>query len=148
MIKISASYSKKLPTKLLYSSESVFCSIEKEVSSQASASEIQRTIADTFKLVRESVGSELSVGQADQRESRREERSQRPQGRQQRDAGRGADQRSTNKQIQYILRLGQEQNLGLPELNRQVADIYGAGNVYDLSKRDASAFVDVLKAAA
>lgn len=147
MIKVNASYSKKLPIPdQEYSSQSFMCSIEAEVNSGAAASEIQRTIADTFDLVKRSVENEIQ-GRSSQWSSGREER---PQGRRDRDNGRdrGADARATNKQIQYILSLGQEQNLGLPELNRQVADLYGAGNVYDLSKRQASKYVDVLRAAA
>ncbi|VGO14102.1 hypothetical protein PDESU_04284 [Pontiella desulfatans] len=145
MTKITGSYSKKLPTEARFSSESVFCSIEKEIGSDATASEIQRAIAETFELVRDSVESELTIGRGAQRPRRREER---PHDRRDHDNGRGTDQRCTNRQVQFILRLGQEQNLGLPELNRKVAELYEAGNVYDLSKRDASAFVDVLKAAA
>jgi hypothetical protein len=144
VIKLNASYSKKVPAEQEYSSKSFMACVEVELPTGASARELQSKIHDTFALVKQSVEDEIN-DQTGQRSTGREER---PQGRQRREGGRGADQRATNKQVQYILSLGQERNLGLPELNRRVADLYEAANVYDLSKRDASAFVDVLKAAA
>ena len=142
MIKLNASYSKKVPAELDYSSKSFMACVEVELPTGATASELQAKIHDTFELVKASVEDEIE-GRSGQRSSSRERCPQQcSQGR-----GAGGDARATNKQVQYILSLGKERRLGLPELNRQVAELYGSANVYDLSKRDASAFVDVLKTA-
>ena len=143
MIKIISSYSKKVPADMDYSSQSFMASVETEIAAGASPSEIQRTLAETFDLVKDSVETEIgSVTQSRGRRRDRRQNNRREHG------GERGDARCTNKQVKFILSLGEEQGLGLPELNRQVADLYGAGNVYDLSKRDASAYVDVLKDAA
>ena len=144
MIKLNASYSKKIPAEQDYSSMSFMACVEVELPTGVTISELQSKIHDTFSLVKGSVEDEIT-GATGQRSSGRERRpQQRSQGR---GAGGAGGARATNKQVQYILSLGQEQRLGLPELNQQVAELYGSGNVYDLSKRDASAFVDVLKTA-
>jgi hypothetical protein len=143
MIKLNASYSKKVPAEQDFSSKSFMACVEVELPAGASAQELQAKIHETFELVKQSVEDEIEgrTTQAPASTPPRQQSSRQPQ-------SRGSDERATNKQVQYILSLGQEQRLGLPELNRQVAELYGAGNVYDLSKRDASKFVDVLKAAA
>jgi len=143
MLKLNASYSKKVPAEQEYSSKSFMASVEVELPTGLSERELEAKIQETFDLVRRSVEDEIdgrtihsSASAPQQHQNGRESRS------------RGSDDRATNKQVQYILSLGKERQLGLPELNRQVAELYGAGNVYDLTKRDASKFVDVLKAAA
>jgi hypothetical protein len=143
MIKLNASYSKKVPAELDYSSKSFMACVEVELPTGASARELQAKIHDTFALVKQSVEEEINGRTAQSPATT----SQQPQGERQ-SQSRGPEVRATNKQVQYILSLGKDQRLGLPELNRQVAELYGAGNVYDLSKRDASRFVDILKAAA
>lgn len=141
MIKINASYSKKMPTAEQYSSESVFCSIEKEVSSGASASEIQRTVAETFELVRESVEAELSSERRGQRSNRREER---PQGRQQRQ--RQPDGKASNKQISYLLDIAKSRDIKPRELDAGIRERYAyAETVYDLSRADCSFMIDHLQ---
>lgn len=54
---------------------------------------------------------------------------------------------ATNKQIQFLLRLGQQQRLSKKQLESRVAEILGCqSDIYQLSKRDAGVVLDFLTA--
>ena len=59
MLKLNASYSKKVPAKGEYSSQSYHASIEVELSDGLTANQIQDRIHETFAMVRDSVEAEL-----------------------------------------------------------------------------------------
>jgi hypothetical protein len=59
MLKLNASYSKKVPAESEYSSQSYHASIEVEIPDGLSADQLQTRIHDTFSLVRNSVENEL-----------------------------------------------------------------------------------------
>lgn len=63
MIKLNASYSKKVPAEQEYSSKSFLACIEVELPTGATAKELQAKIHDTFELVKASVEAEIT-GQA------------------------------------------------------------------------------------
>lgn len=65
MLKINASYSKKVPAEAEYSSQSYHCSIEAELPDGLSHEQLQERIHATFATVREAVEAELH-GQATQ----------------------------------------------------------------------------------
>lgn len=65
MIKLNASYSKKVPAEQDYSSKSFMACVEVELPAGASSQELQAKIHETFDLVRRSVEDEIG-GQTNQ----------------------------------------------------------------------------------
>ena len=59
MLKLNASYSKKVPAEGEYTSQSYHASIEVELPDGLSQEQLQGRIHETFAMVRESVESEL-----------------------------------------------------------------------------------------
>jgi hypothetical protein len=139
MLKLNASYSKKVPGDEQFSSQSFLASIEVELPHGMTSRELQDKIHDTFDLVKTSVENELSARTASAAPV--------PQSRPEAPAATSAAT-ATNKQIGYILKLGKEHQKGLPELNEMAHSLFKAESIYQLTKRDASALVDQLKMAA
>ena len=142
MIKLNASYSKKVPTQQKYSSESYLACVEVELPTGATPQELQQQIHDTFALVKQSVEAEIN-GQTTHDQA--QERQSRQDGRQ------GHSQPyipASNKQVKYILDLGKAKDMTLAALNAEAHQLYGVDSIYNLSKPDASRFVDHLKQAA
>ena len=65
MLKLNASYSKKVPADQEYSSQQYHASVEQELSDSLKPEELRQRIRDTFELVRQSVETELNVLRAD-----------------------------------------------------------------------------------
>ncbi|MDF7824078.1 hypothetical protein P4B35_08645 [Pontiellaceae bacterium B12227] len=137
MIKLNASFSKKVPAEQEYSSKSFLASVEVELPSGASAQELRQKIHDTFELVKQSVEDEISA--------QAKESSGTQQGPQKRTDTSG---NASNKQIKYILDLGKARQKALSDLNVEAGRLYGVDSIYNLTKMDASRFVDALKQAA
>ena len=138
MIKLNAAYSKKVPAEQEYSSKSFLASVEVELPSNAIEQELRQKIHDTFELVKQSVEEEINA-QATTHSSGSQ---QRPQERTE------APPKASNKQIKFILDLGKAREKPLSDLNVEVAHLYGADSIYNLTKKDASRYVDLLKQAA
>lgn len=138
MLKLNASYSKKVPTPEKFSSESYLACIEVELPTGQTTQQLQDKIHETFELVKASVESEIA-----DRTSTGSVKQQRPQARPE-----ASTDTATNKQIQFLLKLGKGCNKGLPELNAMAQSQFKAESIYQLTKRDASALVDKLKLAA
>ncbi len=138
MLKLNASYSKKVPAELEYSSKSFMACIEVELPTGATAKEVQAKLHGTFELVRQSVEAEIAgtatSGSAQSKVSAK--------------PATGAPAKASNKQVKYILDLGKAREKRLADLNEEVAMLYQVESIYELSKKDASKFVDVLKQAA
>ena len=71
MLKLNASYSKKIPADTEYSSQSFHASVEIELPDGLSSEQLNAKIHETFALVRDSVEAELhgeniNAGQAEQ----------------------------------------------------------------------------------
>ena len=60
MLKLNASYSKKIPAEQDYSSKSFHASIETELPDGLSEEQLKAKIHDTFQLVKESVEAEIN----------------------------------------------------------------------------------------
>ena len=152
MLKLNASYSKKVPAEQEYSSKSYHASIECEMPSGQTAAQLKQKIHDTFKLVESAVEAEIA-GEIPSCASRPQEASQsRPRihkPRAQNSPGNSAGSNTaTNSQIQYIVGLAEKAGQGLPELNTIAQTQFGAESIYQLNRKDASALVDQLKLAA
>ena len=63
MLKINASYSKKVPAETEYSSQSYHCTIESELPDGLTHQQLQERIHATFALVRQAVENELHGAQ-------------------------------------------------------------------------------------
>ena len=59
MLKINASYSKKVPAEIEYSSQSYHCQIESELPDGLTHEQLQARIHETFALVKQAVEAEL-----------------------------------------------------------------------------------------
>ena len=140
MLKLNASYSKKVPTSEQFSSQSYHCSVEVELSDAATPEQLQAKIHDTFALVRDAVESELHGKPAAKPEPAAQ--SAKP------EVTKPDTAKASNKQVKFILDLAKGKGLTLSALNARVQDRFKVETVYDLARRDASRFVDELKAAA
>ena len=140
MLKLNASYSKKVPTSEQFSSQSYHCSVEVELSDAATPEQLQAKIHDTFALVRDAVESELHGKPAVKPEPAAQApfpESAKP------DAA-----KASNKQVKYLLDLAKGKGLTLSALNARVQDKFKVESIYELARKDASRLVDELKAAA
>ena len=140
MLKLSASYSKKVPTSEQFSSQSYHCSVEIELSDAATPEQLQAKIHDTFALVRDAVESELHGNPAAKPEPAAQTVKPEP--------AKPDAAKASNKQVKYLLDLAKGKGLTLTALNARVLDRFKVETVYDLARKDASKLVDELKAAA
>lgn len=140
MLKLSASYSKKVPTSEQFSSQSYHCSVEIELSDAATPEQLQAKIHDTFALVRDAVESELHGNPAAKPEPAAQTVKPEP--------AKPDAAKASNKQVKYLLDLAKGKGLTLTALNARVQDRFKVETIYDLARKDASKLVDELKAAA
>lgn len=141
MLKISASYSKKVPGAEPYSSEGVHVSIEAEVpqSLLAQPQELQGHIQEMFREVRTSVEQQLEGERGPVLTASRQPAFPRP-------AGNGAAPRAaaaSPRQIQYAASLAKRVwNLSPEELAREL----GVSRLDELTGKQASDLIERLKA--
>ena len=136
MLKLNASYSKKVPAEGEYSSQSYHASIEVELPDGLSAEQLNGKIHETFEMVRNSVEAELHQNSPSQ------------QG--------GNVQQSTNnqpvqgstpaspKQINYLLTLASRRGI----TPQQIAIQNNVADINQLSKKQCSALIEQWKNAA
>ena len=135
MLKLNASYSKKLPAEAEFSSRSYHASIEQELPDGLSPEQLRGRIHDTFALVRDAVDRELN-GSAGSREA--------PPGPSAREPSREAAPRASNRQIKFLTDLATRQGLSLADLNADIRRRFGIDGLYDLDKKQASRLLDEL----
>ena len=144
MLKLNASYSKKVPAAGEYTSQSYHCSMEVELSDALEPQQIKARIHDTFALVRDAVETELHGEVKSIKPALRIVRDEPPA----RSAATTPVEKATNKQVKYLLDLAKARGLTLSEVNARVQKQYRVGSVYELDRKSASSLVDDLKAAA
>ncbi len=148
MLKLNASYSKKVPVQGEdYSSQSYHASVEVELSDKLEAPDIQQKIHETFAIVRDAVETELHGSVQPALTAQPSVRVLPQQQRQEHAGNEHATAKASNRQIKYILDLAKEQGLGLSEVNARCKQQFGAGSVYALDRKAASQLVDELNAA-
>ena len=140
MLKLNASYSKKVPTAEQFSSQSYHCSVEVELSDAATPEQLKTKIHDTFALVRDAVESELHGKPAAKPEPATQPAKPEP--------AKPDTAKASNKQVKYLLDLAKGKGLTLSALNARVQDKFKVESIYELARKDASRLVDELKAAA
>jgi hypothetical protein len=142
MLKLNASYSKKVPAEGEYSSQQYHCSVEVELSDKLEAADIQAKIHETFGLVRDAVEAELHGGVRSEpaRPPMRVLPLAKP--------APAPVEKASNRQVKYVTDLAARKNIALSALNSRIQQRFGVPGVYELSRTDASKLVDELKAAA
>ena len=136
MLKLNASYSKKVPADGEYTSQSYHASIEVELPDGLSAEQLNGKIHETFEMVRNSVEAELHGKTAT------------------RQGGNGtvntvnnSQQASTpasSKQINYLLTLASRRGI----TPQQIAAQNNVANINQLSKKQCSALIEQWRNAA
>jgi hypothetical protein len=140
MLKAIVNYSKKVPVPdSEYSSQGYSLSLEAEIPESDPAA-IQARLHDTFELVKSSVERELATAGAKPAKPTQPQPPVQPQ------APRQDDERASNRQVKFITDLASRNGVGLPDLNAEIRDTYGVNGLYDLSRKQASALLDRLKA--
>ena len=145
MLKLNASYSKKVPAEGEYSSQSYHASIEVELPDGLTQDQLNSKIHETFALVRDSVESELHGGNAVQhtpvqQESSRSNPQSYPPARNQAAA---SDAPASPKQISYLLSLASKRGI----TPSQIAAQQNVANIDQLSRRQCSALIEQWRAA-
>ena len=141
MLKLNAAFSKKIPVPGEdFSSQSFHASIECECADALTAEQLQAKIHDTFALVKDAVEVELHGKTAAKAEPAAQPAKAEPQTAE-------APAKATNKQVRFILDLAKAKGLGISDVNGQAQKKFGVESVYSLDRKQASRFVDELKAA-
>ncbi len=143
MLKLNASYSKKVPAGEEYSSQSYHASVEVELPDGLTQDQLRSRIHETFDLVRNSVEAELhgNVPRNHEGYPVAEERKTAPQGN--RAAGRQNDVPASSKQLSYLLDLAHQRGV----TPQQIAAQHGVPDVRKLSKRQCSELINSWRAA-
>ena len=135
MLKLNASYSKKVPAEGEYTSQSYHASIEVELPDGLSQEQLQSRIHETFEMVRNSVEAELHGNTLNQQ------------------GGNGTVNTVNNnqqgstpaspKQINYLLTLASRRGI----TPQQIAVQNNVANINQLSKKQCSTLIEQWKAA-
>jgi len=141
MLKLNASFSKKVPTEEKFSSKSYHASIEVELPDGLSENQLKDKIHDTFELVRDSVEAELGRVQSnDSGGSQSDGHIRYPQGKR----GSANKQQDTTpastRQLNYLLDLGHTLGMKPAEIIKRA----GVDDLSDLTKAQCSKLLDEL----
>ena len=136
MLKLNASYSKKVPAEGEYTSQSYHASIEVELPDGLTQDQLQSRIHETFAMVRESVEAELHGNTVNQQ------------------GGNGAANTINNgqqgitpaspKQINYLLTLASRRGI----IPQQIAAQNNVASINQLSKKQCSTLIEQWRNAA
>ena len=130
MLKLNASYSKKVPADGEYTSQSYHASVEIELSDGLSAEQLNSKIHETFELVRNSVEAELHENTPCQQGGNASQNTPKPEGQ--------TSYPASPKQINYLLSLARRRGI----TPQQIAAQHNVANVDQLSKRQCSALIE------
>ena len=136
MLKLNASYSKKVPAEGEYTSQSYHASIEVELPDGLSAEQLNGKIHETFEMVRNSVEAELhgntpaNHGSYVPQETQNQSALNNPP--------------ASPKQINYLLTLASRRGI----TPAQIAAQNNVANINQLSKKQCSALIEQWKVAA
>ena len=144
MLKLNASYAKKVPAEEEYSSQSYHASIELELPDGLSGEALQERIHATFNLVRNSVEAELH-GKTLTLQPDNSRQNELPNHAQNNSSQRAnpRDIPASPKQISYLLDLAR--NRGITP--QQIAAQHGVADIQQLSKRQCSELINSWRAA-
>ena len=164
MLKLNAAYSKKVPAESNYSSQQFHCQIEIELPDGLTQEQMQGRIHETFSLVRQSVEAELQTAQQTiqtmqpqyppqqypqlqypQQQYQQNGYVQQPaqSNQYQQDAanGKGKNERATQKQIDYMLKLMKGSNWTIDGIK----STYRVNRLEDLTSGQCSDLIQQMK---
>ncbi len=137
MLKLNASFSKKVPAETQFSSQSYHASIEIELPDGLTPEQLQARIHETFALVRGSVESEIG-GAVHEAPAQQPPAGNNGNGYAQANGnGRKAEPASA-KQVKYLIDLAANKGLSLADMLRR----HGAATAYDLGREQCSKLID------
>ncbi len=134
MLKLNASYSKKVPAEGDYSSQSYHVSLEVELPDGMTSEQIQTKIAETFALARESVESELH-GKPKQQQNYQSQSSD--------PIFKDDEPTASNKQVSFLNTLCKQQKVDI----KMLLSRFNLVNPFHLTKRQATMLIEELKVA-
>ena len=148
MLKLNASFSKKVPAEEEYSSKSYHASIEVELPDGLSENQLKDKIHNTFELVRASVEAEIVSVQSNGSENRQQNgsSSRQPDGHIRYPQNkRGSDKKQDNtpastRQLNYLLDLAH--SMGMKP--KEIMDRAGVDDLSSLTKSECSRLLDEL----
>ena len=143
MLKLNASYSKKVPADGEYTSQSYHASIEVELPDGLSQEQLNDKIHATFAMVRESVEAELHENSSVKRGEYPAQEAPNPAPQGNRGAGANNAVPASPKQISYLLSLASRRGI----TPQQIAAQNNVATVDQLTKRQCSALIEQWKAA-
>jgi hypothetical protein len=147
MLKLTASYSKKVPASEEYSSQHYHAGVEVEIPENLPPAELRRRIQNTFALVRASVEAELHGDEQRAAPAIEDSADYGDEGpTTDRPTGKEPVRLASRKQVTYLIDLATRNGHDLPSLNRMAAERHGVRTVYDLSRHQASKLIDSLSA--
>ena len=140
MIKLHASYSKKIPAESQYSSKSFHASIEVEVADDIAkdGDQLQEKLRTIWRDLQTAVEAQIQESNGNGAPSREQRSSE--------SSPNGQD-RASSKQVNYLQLLARRANgWGLPELQKYVKTRVGDVGLYEMSKQDASMLIEEFRA--
>jgi hypothetical protein len=155
MLKLNASFSKKVPAEVDFSSISYHASIEAELPDGLSDKQLKDKIHDTFELVRDSVEAEIGSVQSNGSSNRQQDgssnrpqngsESRQPDGHIRYPEKRGSDKKQDNtpassKQLNYLLDLAHDKGVK----PREIMERAGVDDLSELLKSQCSRLIDEL----
>ena len=143
MLKLNASYSKKVPAGEEYSSQSYHASVEVELQDGLSPDQLQTRIHETFDLVRNSVEAELHGKTPSNYGGRPTAGALRNGSQRSRSGARQNEAPASPKQLSYLLDLARQRGI----TPQQIAAQHGVPDVRQLSKRQCSELINSWRAA-
>ncbi|MPM49247.1 hypothetical protein SDC9_95975 [bioreactor metagenome] len=143
MLKLNASYSKKVPAEGEYTSQSYHASIEVELPDGLTPEQLQGRIHETFDLVRNSVETELHGKSFGNSESFPPETAPKKRSQYSSTDGRKNDAPASPKQLQYLLDLARVRGV----TPQQIAGQFQVNSIRDLTRKQCSDLIDSWRAA-
>lgn len=142
MLKLSTSYSKKVPVEgQEFSSQSYHASVEVEIPDGLSPDQLQARIHETFGLVRDSVENELRNGNGAGSAPTALALSV-PQGAPAQNSHAGA--KASGKQVKFLTDLAIRHKMDMSTLNAEAQRLFGVIDTALLTRQQASQFIDML----
>ncbi len=134
MLKLNASYSKKVPAEGEYSSQSYHAAVEVELSDGLSPEQLRGRIHETFELVRASVEAELHAAPSNAQTT-----APQPQPFRQRELP-----PASGKQLGFLRDMAMKRGITPQQLDEQVRQRFGVADAVRLNRQQASAMIEEL----
>lgn len=131
MLKLTSSFSKKVPAESQFSSQSYHAAVEVELPDGLTEAQLKERIHNTFALVRESVESEIGGNSNGAAKAAAPAQQQAPQEKQ-------AAVPASNKQVKYLYDLARESGVKIDNLVKK----FNVKTPYELTKLQCSALID------